>query len=247
MNEKVEIISYGVRSLAEYLNATQGIEAYLLKQNQDEYMIYRGQSVDKPLFPKLGRPEYEKKDRGFYEKCLIAEFKRLSYPYTPDKAINDWEILAIAQHHGLPTRLLDWTSNPLTALWFALSDTPKEEAIRVVWCYSFNRTEIVESDTKSPFDQERTLVYQPKHIASRIVSQNGWFTSHFYRKDTNMYTALDIKVGNDKKLAKVILVLSGEEATNKMLKELDTYGINAYSIFPDLSGLCKYLEWKHYR
>ena len=241
MNENKEIKTYEIRSFAEYLNVTQGIEAYLLKQNQDEYLIYRGQSVDKPLFPKLGRPEYEKEDRGLFERKLIAEFRRLSYPYTPDKNINDWEILAIAQHHGLPTRLLDWTSNPLTALWFALSDNPKEDSNRIVWCYSFSQTDIVDINSGSPFDQERTLVYQPKHIASRIVSQNGWFTSHFYLKDNNMYTALDIKKGNDKKLAKVILILSSEDVKNTMLKELDTYGVNAYSVFPELSGLCQYI------
>jgi hypothetical protein len=96
--------------------------------------LFRGQNEDKPLIPKIKRLAY-RKEIGILanEKKLFQEFKRLSIPYIRNSPKNDWEWISIAQHHGLPTRLLDWSTNPLAALYFAIEKTKPKDGDSVVW------------------------------------------------------------------------------------------------------------------
>ncbi len=91
----------------------------------DKYYTMRWQfrgvlREDYELIPKIGRSEI--RCSGAYsvenELWLLREFKkrapaRLLQENLPQ---SDWEWLALAQHHGLPTRLLDWTTNPYVGL-----------------------------------------------------------------------------------------------------------------------------------
>src|SRR5208282_238966 len=98
--------------------------------------IYRGQREDKPLRPRLGRL-VPKGRRKKIERLMFDEFKRTSIALTDLQPETDWDFLAVAQHHNLPTRLLDWTSSALAALWFAVEKEPVEiedkEQDAVVW------------------------------------------------------------------------------------------------------------------
>jgi hypothetical protein len=57
---------------------------------------------------------------------LHDAFKRAARPFVPNPLSSDWEWLALAQHHGAPTRPADWSTSPLVAAWFAATSYPED-------------------------------------------------------------------------------------------------------------------------
>ena len=79
-----------------------------------------GPDSDYPLIPKLGRKRILGQSFRELESLLFQEFLRTSTAFKELPPGDEWGPLAMAQHHGLPTRLLDWTQSGLAALWFAV-------------------------------------------------------------------------------------------------------------------------------
>lgn len=91
-------------------------------------MYFRGQVRDWPLRPSLARESVPEQEREKEPEC----FERLA-EILPN--VNDWERATIAQHHGVPTRLLDWSENPLVGIYFAIEDNEYNNEDGVIWVF----------------------------------------------------------------------------------------------------------------
>ena len=213
-------------------------------------ILYRGQRDSTwRLAPKVWRDWEGGKNTSIaqfvdFEKGLFEEFKRRGMPLIPEGSKrSEWEILAMAQHFGLPTRLLDWTENPLMALWFAFSDPDgmNQSPNRTVWMFIADKSKLVDVENEKPFAIKSTKVFAPSHIVQRIANQQGWFTVHYYNSTTNSLVPLD---GHKKFKSELIKIEIPNSHRSEILKKLDIIGVNKFSVFPDLDGLASLLKWR---
>lgn len=224
-----------------------------LKKSKSRYLLlYRGQEKDWDLLPKIARKGYASSRILMVEKSLMQDFERHSFPFT-DAHIRDslWNTLANSQHHRLPTRLLDWSENPLIALWFACirdKTFEKGEPVmqRVVWAFAADQDDVLRStDAESPYSPPGTRVFQPNHVTRTITVQSGWFTLHKYVRNKKKFIALNRNTRYTDRLLK--FTISSEKLRTTILRRLERLGIHSFSLFPDLYGLSDYLEWKHFK
>ena len=211
---------------------------------RDRIVLYRGQAVDLPLLPKIARlaKDLDLSDPEAKEKDLLSAFKSMSLPilnYQPPST--DWEWMALARHHGLPTRLLDWTSNAFFALWFAVeADTQDAKGQRVLYVLEATPNNLKLPDTSnSIFSLRRTFVFQPAHISRNIAAQSAWFTVHKYVIERNKFIPLENNKNFGNKITKYFI---DPKAVSLIRRELKHLGISYFSLFPDLDHLSKFLE-----
>jgi hypothetical protein len=215
------------------------------KIDAQDNILFRGQRTDQPLLPKIGRENLLIKHqftRFETEQKLFNEFKQQSVPYLrPSEITEDIDWLAVAQHHGLPTRLLDWTRSPLIALWFTVSELAMPGKKGVVWMYSPNEVDYM-TNSQDPFTIDRIKVLMPRHTNSRLIAQLGAFTIHTFNKKTLKYEALDLSPDFQNDLQKFTIE---PDKFNYIRWDLDRLGLNKATLFPDLDGLCSGLCWLH--
>ena len=223
----------------------------LFEEKKGLELFFRGQREDKPLLPKIARnTSLTGKKIIELEQKTLRKFIVRGLPYfTFEPDIRDTiETLTLGQHYGLITRLMDWTTNPLAALWFALKDvTANTTNSPVVWVYKpdpkddAHRTGFIDHIyDDEPIDVPRTVHFNPKHIDRRLVVQNSVFTIHGNGENREEPTFIPLeKEKTNNELEKVIIPL---EASNKLVEMLELCGINDSSMFPDLEGLCRQIK-----
>src|SRR5687767_9573972 len=126
-----------VHSLGEFVDVVTPREPDPHTKRRRDTGVYRGASdASRPLLTSLDRlggtkPPHTKVD---LEEHALRNFIRYSRPHLDAaRPHDDWELLITAQHHGVPTRLLDWSYTPLVGAFFATRPAPDEGRDRAVW------------------------------------------------------------------------------------------------------------------
>lgn len=209
----------------------------LEKYRTNSGVKYRGQSDECwKLIPKAGREIFNSSN----DEDIFNHWKRRAVGMLDKNHENILQYLSIAQHTGLPTRLLDWSHSPLIALFFAVSDDNYKNQDGALFVYNVIKSETLLFDKLNdfnPFDKNLEKEYYfhlPISTINRLDNQFGHFTIH--KNPSIPFEDICTK----SRLTKYIIP---KELKKDILLFLNQYGINYLSIYPDLEGLAKHLSW----
>jgi len=207
-------------------------------------------------------------DTSAIEPSLIRSFRKYANAGAFDEK-TEWYVLAVAQHNGLPTRVLDWTASPLVAAHFACGDQTYKNDDGAIWCLhagtlreineQSNRragslrgiswvydTRLLERsfDDLSALDASHSsgalmLLWEPPSLDSRIANQSG-LLSIMNKPDESQNTFLHTQSNNNPDL--ILRIVIEAKAKSEIREMLDQNGISERTIFPGLPGLCDWLR-----
>ena len=222
--------------------------------------VYRGEGdASRPLLTSLdklggaGSP-HAKAD---LEEHILRNFIRYSRPYLEHPPANEWEVLVSAQHHGLPTRLLDWTYSPLVAAHFATLEDDRSSD-RVVWrldwqrvhrCFGLPELALLIQDLDGMLGGDRPLtpwalfsappnakqfacMLEPPSLNPRIVAQSATFTLCSDKRQS--FDSFLEKHGLGSALTRFIVPA---RETGRFRDQLDLVDVDERRLFPDLDGV----------
>lgn len=268
------------RNLSEFLGVIRNLRPRWRKLNlptqsagirpygEEKALWFRGQSdIRWGLSPKIWRKEYSDAN----EAEMRLEFESVGHPFAKSGAVYDkWHWYFLMQHYRAPTRLLDWTVNPLVALYFAVCENSESDAaVWVIDPWRWNRAHVKDLfgpavagwnetagyllDLEEAFDTETNenqtrkkwpVAIEPQHIDQRIAAQGSKFLLFGTARDLVESPAINQVRGGNVKHAILDRISISHDAAPSLREELNNIGINERAMFPDLEGLGRHIAWE---
>ncbi len=194
--------------------------------------VFRGvtDAAEHRLLPSIGRlkrfegaslAEITKQEKHWLKRFHLEGARHVT------THLSDWEWMVLARHHGLPVRLLDWTRNPLVALYFAVWDGQGKTA--AVYAEKFTRPIDTDKET-NPLTVAKVGKFQPVSTSARMSAQASVLTVH-----------PDPRKPHDSKTLRCFTIASKLAPALKV--QLRRLGIHPAMVFPDLDGLAKSIRY----
>jgi hypothetical protein len=254
-----------VRTLGELIDTVTPSEPDERTGRRRDTGVYRGSSdAGRSLLTSLDRlggvdPPHSK--RGL-EGHLLRNYIRYSRAHFPNRPPSDWELLVSAQHHGVPTRLLDWSYSPLVAAHFAtLGSTGAEDRAvwRLEWQQVHKRFELPPlalliddlehtfGSGSRPFTPWKMIdggaegafacMIEPPSLDARIVAQSAVFT--LCSDASQPFDRFLDEHGLAGALTRVVIPAA---EVSRIRDQLDLVGVDERRLFPDLDGVSEQLR-----
>ena len=251
-----------VHSLGEFIDLVTPREPDSKTGRRRDTGVYRGSArASAPLLTSLDRlggtsPPHTK---AGLEEHLLRNFIRYSRPHLDQsRPHNDWELLMLAQHHGVATRLLDWSYSPLVAAFFATR--PGHDEDRAVWrldwqsvhrAFKLPPLALLIQDLESALGDDLTpwrlfgardpkpfaCMVEPPSFDTRIAMQAATFT--ISSTTCASFDAFLAEHGLETALTRYIIPAAH---VARMRDQLDLVGVDERRLFPDLDGVAAALQ-----
>ena len=210
-----------------------------------------------------------KNRRKQLEPSILKNFTKYAIIEEPSLKDNVWQQMIMGQHHGLPTRLLDWTHSPLIALHFANSEDDLDNLQKrdcVVWRMDMrDMNQNLPQKYKDKLEEERTFVFSVESLNSICQSLEQYDKDMGNKSIVNLEPpSLDQRIINqysffsiipseienlddylDKNTQNTIKYVIRKEIRWNLRDLLDQFNMNERMIYPGLDGLGKWLA-RHY-
>ncbi|WP_239709057.1 FRG domain-containing protein [Luteibacter sp. 9133] len=223
------------------------------KDNGSPEMIFRGVTDESfKLIPSIGRDTAKNTlgDISTLESKMLQEFKRLTVPLLRTPPETDFEWLFLAQHYGLPTRLLDWSSNPLVALFFASETTDDKDGaflhLRHMVTDQYELFNYRTADYTAEQKAKRNSIFKIQPHQGHIIFLRPRYSDERYLNQRSVFSCPADPFSEPTLVGIGKIIIPGRWKP-EIRRRLRALGVSTSFIYPGLAGVAGEIRSHHFQ